>query len=69
MRIKTILNRIEKHPGFIYESVRWAGDQVESALDVLVRPRSNSRPICSGCGKARPGYDTLGKRRFAFVPL
>lgn len=69
MLIKTILNRIERHSGFIYESVRWTEGRVDSVLEVLVRPRSNSRAICSGCGKARPGYDTLAQRRFAFVPL
>lgn len=69
MRIKTILNRVEKHSGFIYESVRWAEGRVDSALEVLVRPRANSRPLCSGCQKPRPGYDTLAERHFAFVPL
>jgi hypothetical protein len=38
-------------------------------LDIAVRPRSNSRPLCSGCGRAGPGYDRLPKRRYAFVPL
>jgi len=25
--------------------------------------------VCSGCGKKRPGYDTLAQRQFSFVPL
>ena len=32
-------------------------------------PRANGRPVCSGCGKRRPGYDRLALRRFEFVPL
>lgn len=38
-------------------------------LGVAVWPRPRSRAICSGCGKRRPGYDTLEVRRFEFVPL
>ena len=39
------------------------------ALEVQVRPRTNARAKCSGCGKAAPGYATLEARRFEFVPL
>ena len=38
-------------------------------LEVPIVPRANGRPICSGCGKRRPGYDRLAPRRFEFVPL
>ena len=34
-----------------------------------IEPRANGRPICSKCGKKRPGYDWLPARRFEFVPL
>jgi len=68
MQRKTILNRVQKHRCFVYESVRWM-DGVEEALEVEVRPRSNSRTICSECRKCCPGYDTLKPRRFEFVPL
>ena len=65
MRIKTVLNRVHKVKGFVYEKIRFHGDQIE----VEIRPRKGSRPICSGCGRPGPGYDTLPQRRFAFVPL
>lgn len=65
MRIKTVLNRVHKVKGFVYEKVRFNGDQIE----VEIRPRKGARPICSGCGRPGPGYDTLPRRRFAFVPL
>ena len=65
MQIKTVLNRVHKIKGFVYEKVRFAGDQIE----VAVRPRKGSRPTCSGCGRPGPGYDVLWERRFQFVPL
>ena len=36
---------------------------------VQVRPRSNSRPSCSGCGRPGAAYDRLERRRFEFVPV
>lgn len=38
-------------------------------IEVQLEPRANSRAICSGCGRAGPGYDRLPERRFEFVPL
>jgi transposase len=69
MRVTTILNQCERHKGFVYGSARfgeWGGKQ---CIDVQVRPRKNSRPICSKCGQAGPGYDHLGERRFQDVPI
>jgi transposase len=68
MQLQTILNRVERHKGFVYAAVRFA-DAGRSVLEVEVRARANSRPICSGCGQAGPGYDRLRPRRYAFVPL
>lgn len=68
MQLKTILNFVQKHKSFIYGEVRW-GDPAKSSIEVEVHPRANSKPICSGCGCARPGYDRLEQRRFEFVPL
>lgn len=40
------------------------------AIRVLIRPREGSRPICSGCGERRAGYDRQPEeRQFQFVPL
>lgn len=68
MHIKTILNRLERQPGFIYDTCRWR-DSGPPALVITLRPKANSKPICSRCGEQRPGYDTLRSRSFAFVPL
>ncbi len=69
MLIKTILNRIQKHPRFVYGDIQLWQDGDRLVLDVKIRPRATGHAICSGCGKRRPGYDTLPERRFEFVPL
>ncbi len=65
MRLKTVLNRVHKVKGFVYEKARFHEDEIE----ITVRPHRRCRPICSGCGRRGPGYDTLPVRRFTFVPL
>lgn len=67
MRVKTILNRIEKQPGFVYEQGRW--NDAGNGLEIALRPAARSQPRCSGCGQAGPGYDTLAARSFQYVPL
>ena len=69
MQLQTILNRVEKYKSFVYESVRFGDDPTILELEVLIVPRANSQPICSGCRQTRPGYDRLPKRRFEYVPL
>ena len=69
MRIQTILNRVQKFKSFVYRDARLAEQVVGPALIVDVEPRKRSRPICSGCGKARPAYDRLKERRFEFIPI
>ena len=69
MQVQTILNRVQRHKSFVYRQARFRDGDAGLALDVAVEPRANGRPICSGCGKYRPGYDRLPSRRFQFVPL
>jgi hypothetical protein len=69
MQLKTILNQVQKFKSFVYKSVRWVGDPAAPELDAEVAERANGKPICSGCGRQRPGYDRLAARRFEFVPL
>ena len=69
MQLKTILNRVQKFKSFVYKTVRWSESTGESVLIVDIAARAHSRAICSGCGRRRPGYDTLEPRRFEFVPL
>jgi len=69
MQINYILNRIQKHNGFVYGQARLRKKRTQMILEIEIRPRQNSHPICSGCEKKGPGYDTLPVRWFQFVPL
>jgi transposase len=70
MQLKTILNRVTKYKSFVVGKVKFVEDSEELALEVEMLPRANGRPICSGCGRPRPGYDqSETARRFEFVPL
>lgn len=70
MQIKSILNRIQLHHGFVYGAVRLVDKSAHLLLEIEIRPRKGSRPVCSVCCKPGPGYDTAQMvRRFAFVPL
>jgi len=69
MQIKTILNRIQKHRGFVYGTVQLEEQGAGCALTVDIAPHRRNRPRCAGCGEAGPVYDRLAPRRFEFVPL
>jgi transposase len=70
MLLQTILNRVQRHKSFVYEKAVLVEEKAGLALEVKIKPRGKSRAICSGCGKARPGYDREPtQRRFEFVPL
>lgn len=69
MQLKTILNRVQKFKSFVYLKVSWAGSAAAPELEVQVSERTNSRAVCSVCGRPGPGYDRLAPRRFEFVPL
>lgn len=69
MRVKVILNRIERHAGFVYTKVRWAERAGQAVVEIGVRPRARSQAVCSGCQRSGPGYDALAPRRFEYVPL
>ena len=68
MQLQTILNKVRKFKGYVYENVTLSQDG--KRLDVHIRPRKGASPTCSGCGRKGPVYDHLPKaRRFEFVPL
>jgi transposase len=70
MQLKTILNRVTNYKSFVFGKMTWGEDADRLSLEVEVLPRANGRPICSGCGQVRPGYDRSAEpRRFEFVPL
>lgn len=70
MQVQTILNMVQRHKSFVYEKSCVVEGKSGPALEVEIRPRANSKPICSGCGQAGAGYDRdKDQRRFQFVPL
>jgi transposase len=69
MHIKTILNRLQKHKGFVYGDERLLEEDGQMILEVPIRARRRSRAVCSVCGCKSPGYDTLPERRFQFNPF
>jgi len=69
MQLKSILNRVQKHQGFVYTDMDLTQEKEQLVLNVTLRPRTNGRALCSGCGRKRPGYDTLPTRRFEFIPF
>jgi len=69
MQLKSILNRVQKFKSFVYGNVVWLDEGENLALLIQVLARANSKPICSGCDKPGPGYDTLPPRMFEFVPF
>lgn len=69
MQLKTILNAVQKHPGFVYGKATLCRTGLRKWIDVQVLARRGCRPVCSGCGRKRPAYDHLEERRYEFVPL
>jgi transposase len=67
MRIITLLNQCHHHPGFVYENAL-AGPETNS-IEIGIRPRRGTKPVCSGCHQPGACYDHLSVRRFEFVPL
>lgn len=67
MLLTRLLNACHRFPGFVYAGARL--DEAAKTIEIDVRPRRGSKPICSGCGKPARGYDTLAARRFEFIPV
>ena len=63
MQLKTILNRVTDYKSFVFgKDDLGGGSATAAAWKWRSSPRANGRPICSGCGKARPGYDRCRDR-------
>jgi len=70
MHLKTILNRVHPLKSFVYAHARMSDSADGPTIEVRIEPRTGSRPVCSGCGLKRPGYDRQPEpRHFHFVPL
>ncbi len=69
MLLKTILNNCQKFKSFVYGESRFVLYEGKKAIEIEVKPRRNSKTICSGCHKPAPGYDSLDERKFEFIPI
>jgi transposase len=70
MQVKTILNLVEEHKGFVYREIRFGtGKNGRRQIEIFVRPRKGSRGECSSCGLRGPTRDHLKERSFEYVPL
>lgn len=67
MQLITLLNHCQRFPGFVYEKARLCAES--KTIEVEVRPRLNSKGICSICQQPGSTYDHLAQRRFEFVPF
>jgi transposase len=70
MQLKTILNRVHPLKSFVYAKARMIDSPGGPTIEVVIEPRANSQPVCSGGGQKRRGYDRQPRpRRFQFIPL
>lgn len=69
MLLQSILRRVHPIVGFVYQEAELRESRSGPTLCVRIRPRCGAKAVCGGCGKKRPGYDTLAERQFDFVPL
>ena len=47
MLLTRLLNACHHHPGFVYERARLC--ERSRTIEVSVRPRHGTKPVCSGC--------------------
>jgi transposase len=69
MLVKTVLNHVEHFKSFVFSTVRFQVVRGSEALVVDVKPRANSKPECSECGRRGKTYDTLPVRLFEYIPI
>jgi transposase len=69
MQLETIFNRVTNYKPFVAGPARLEERAKGLTLVVPMRSRKNGKPVCSGCGKRRPGYDRLAERSWESVPL
>jgi transposase len=55
MQLKTLLNRVHPLKSFVYTEARFVDAGQALAIEVVIVPRANSRPVCSNCGQRRTG--------------
>ena len=71
LQVKTILNAIQRFPGFVFGDIRLHRhrDGQARCIEITVQPHPGILAKCSRCLKPAPGYDRLEQRAWLFVPL
>ena len=69
MQVKTILNRIQRFVGFVYQDVRLQAGGQAAEIEITLQAHGGMRGRCSQCRQPAPGYDRLPERGWLFVPL
>ncbi|MGF6604935.1 transposase [Paraburkholderia sp. GAS448] len=67
MLLTRLLNACHHFPGFVYEGARLC--EATQSIEIDVRPRNGSKPVCSCCNRPGSGYDTLSQRRYCGVKV
>jgi transposase len=69
LKVKTILNRIQRFPGFVYQAIDLYGHDDWMRIEIDVRAHAHHPGLCARCLRPAPGYDHLPPRVWQFVPL
>jgi transposase len=71
LQVKTVLNAIQRFPGFVFHDIRLQRhrDGQLRCLEITVQPHPAIAAKCSRCLKPAPGYDRLEQRSWLFVPM
>ena len=70
LKVKTILNQIQPHVGFVFQEIRlWGRRGQPERIDITVRAQACTPRRCSRCQRPAPGYDRLEQREWRHIPL
>ena len=70
LKVRTILNRIQPHAGFVFHDIRlWSRGGQPERIEVTLRAHAGMSRRCSQCQRPAPGYDQLEERAWQHVPL
>jgi len=70
LEVKTILNRMQRFAGFVYQDIRLRCRRVgRLRIEVSIKAHCQVRAQCSQCRQPASTYDHLPERTWLFVPL
>jgi transposase len=69
LEVKTLLNRIQHFPGFVYQDIRLRSPSRRLSMEVTLAAHQGMDGKCSKCLQPAPGYDRLPERWWRFIPL